>query len=81
MKISEAFPSKYLKAADLNGTPVRVKIKYVALEDVGGQGNPEDTKPVISFTGTTGTGTTVSTAENSACFSAFQAKNPTYRHP
>jgi hypothetical protein len=35
MKVSEAFPSKYLKAADLNGRQVEVTIREVCFEEVG----------------------------------------------
>ena len=46
MKISSAFPSNYLKAADLNGGNVRVTMNHVAMEDIGG-----DHKPVLYFQG------------------------------
>jgi hypothetical protein len=44
MKINEAFPSQYLKAADLNGRTPNVTIKEVSLETVG-----EDSKLVVYF--------------------------------
>ena len=46
MKISSAFPSNYLKAADLDGRTVTVKIDRVELEEVG-----DDRKPVLYFQG------------------------------
>jgi hypothetical protein len=46
MKISEEFPSKYLKAADLQGREVRVTIANVEREKMG-----DDTKPVVYFKG------------------------------
>lgn len=48
MKISSAFPSKYLKAADLQDKPVTLVMSRVDLEKVG-MGN-EDPKPVLYFT-------------------------------
>jgi hypothetical protein len=44
MRISTAFPSEYLRAADLQGRRVTVKISRVEMRDVG-----EDTKPVLYF--------------------------------
>ena len=46
MLISQSFTSKYLRAADLQGKEVRVKISHVALEDLG-----DEKKPVIYFVG------------------------------
>ena len=46
MKISETFPSKYLKAADLQGREVRVVMQNVESEKVG-----DDNKPVLYFKG------------------------------
>jgi hypothetical protein len=46
MKMSEAFPSNYLKASDLNGHAVRVTIDSVTTEKLG-----EDKKPVLHFVG------------------------------
>lgn len=46
MKMSEEFPSKYLKAADLQGREVRVTMAHVEREKIG-----EDTKPVLYFKG------------------------------
>lgn len=52
MKIGAAFPSNYLKAADLpNGSPVMVAMSEVRIEDVAGSGNQEDQKPVLHFLG------------------------------
>jgi hypothetical protein len=49
MKIGQAFPSKYIKAADLGGKEHTLTIAGVKIEDVGGQGSEED-KPVLYFT-------------------------------
>lgn len=46
MKVSEAFPSKYLSAPDLNGQNVRVTMTNVEIEKIG-----EDKKPVLYFRG------------------------------
>lgn len=46
MKVSEAFPSQYLKAADLNGRNVSLTIKNVDIETIG-----DDRKPVAYFEG------------------------------
>lgn len=46
MRIGSAFPSDYLKAADLNGKAVRVTIDNVTEEKIG-----EDRKPVLHFVG------------------------------
>lgn len=48
MKVSDAFPSKWLSASDLNGNNARVTIQRVELEKIG-----DDTKPVIYFKGKT----------------------------
>jgi len=48
MKMSDAFPSKFLKAADLQGRHVDVEISHVEMEDLG-----DDTKPVVYFVGKT----------------------------
>ena len=47
MKMSEAFPSRYLKAADLQGRAARVTIDSCAYEQMGDGQN----KPVLSFVG------------------------------
>ena len=48
MKIGSAFPSKNLKADDLQGREVKVTISGVDIEDVSGDG---EMKPVLHFTG------------------------------
>lgn len=50
MKMSQAFPSKFLKTADLNGHEVTVSISHVKIDDVGQEGQPES-KPVLYFIG------------------------------
>ncbi len=51
MKFSDMFPGKFLKAADLNGNPVKAIIERVELQDVAGQGKEQDYKPVVFFQG------------------------------
>lgn len=46
MNINEVFPSKYLKASDLQGKAVKVIIDKVTVEKMG-----EDNKPVLYFKG------------------------------
>jgi len=46
MKMSVAFPSKYIAAADLQGRQVDVEIERVEMEDIG-----DDHKPVAYFVG------------------------------
>lgn len=46
MNINSAFPSTYLKAADLQGRRVSVTIDRVAIEEIGGEN-----KPVVKFQG------------------------------
>jgi hypothetical protein len=46
MKISDAFPSNYLKATDLQDRNVIVSINYVKMDKIG-----EDDKPVLFFVG------------------------------
>ena len=46
MNINDQFPSKYLKATDLNGGEVTVTIKDCMVEEVG-----DDRRPVLYFTG------------------------------
>ena len=48
MKLSQAFPSKYLKADDLQGRSHNVQISHYAIEDVGTDDKPVQ-KPVIYF--------------------------------
>ncbi len=50
VKISAAFPSNYVKASDLNGQPWDMKIRAVAMEDLG-QGSDKESKPVVYFDG------------------------------
>ena len=46
MRIDSAFPSNYLKAADLQGKEAKVIMKGVQMEDIG-----SDHKPVLYFQG------------------------------
>lgn len=46
MKVDALFPSKYLKAADLNDREVKLVILTVELEAIG----DDDKKPVVYFT-------------------------------
>jgi arabinogalactan endo-1,4-beta-galactosidase len=46
MKVSETFPSKYLKASDLQGREVKVIMQHVEMEKLG-----DDMKPVLYFKG------------------------------
>ena len=46
MNITSAFPSTYLKAADLQGRRATVTIDKVVMEDIGGEH-----KPVVKFQG------------------------------
>ncbi len=47
MKMTEMYPSSFLKAEDLQGKKVRLTVAGVAMEKLG-----DDTKPVMSFKGT-----------------------------
>jgi hypothetical protein len=47
--MSEAFPSKYLKASDLADGPVVATIKVAALEQIKGFNGQETTKVVLYF--------------------------------
>jgi len=47
MKISDAFPSKYISAADLNDQAVVVTIEKIRMEEIGDQ----EEKPVVYFSG------------------------------
>jgi hypothetical protein len=49
MNINEAFPNRYLKAADLNGRDVIVTIKSTSLEEIGFD---KERKLVLAFAGT-----------------------------
>ncbi len=44
MKVSDAFPSDYLKAADIGNNQIKVLVSHVEMRDVG-----DDTKPVVFF--------------------------------
>lgn len=46
MNINDQFPSKFLKAADLNGSQIVVTIKDCIVESIG-----EDRRPVLYFAG------------------------------
>jgi hypothetical protein len=48
MKISQLFPSKFVKAADLNGKPVTLTITKLVIEKLG-HGNEAENKPVLYF--------------------------------
>lgn len=50
MNVNDAFPSKTLKAGDLNGNNVTVVIAHVEVERVG-SGKDAETKPVVYFRG------------------------------
>ncbi len=50
MRISEAYPSKYLKAADLAGQDRTVTIRACVQEELG-QGSEMEVKPVLYFDG------------------------------
>ena len=50
MKTSQAFPSDYLKASDLNGKSVNVTIESVEMVDMG-QGRDKESKLLIRFVG------------------------------
>ncbi|KKL94214.1 hypothetical protein LCGC14_1866940, partial [marine sediment metagenome] len=50
MRMSEAYPSKYLKAQDLKGQRVMVTISHVTMEDIGDESKSES-KPVVFFQG------------------------------
>ena len=50
-RISDMFPSKFLKAADLPGRSVVCEMSHVLPTDVTGSGKPDDVKPVLFFLG------------------------------
>ena len=50
MNIDQAFPSKYLKAADLNNRTSRLVIASIQIEEVGTADKPEK-KPVVYLVG------------------------------
>ena len=45
MRMNDAFPSKFLKAADLQGQAVKVVIESISFEDIGDDAE----KPVMRF--------------------------------
>ncbi len=47
--VNEAFPSRFLKAADLNNRTIKVAINRVVFEEVG---QNKDKKPILYFNGT-----------------------------
>ena len=49
MDIRTAFPSKWLRAVDLDGKDHTLTIERVTVEDLGGNGDPEDERPVLHF--------------------------------
>ena len=49
MKISKIFPSKYVKAADLDGKTVTLTILKVTLEEMTTHDNKKSNKPVVWF--------------------------------
>lgn len=49
-KLNDLYPSKYLKAADIEGHEPVVTIESVSVEELG-QGEEKDTKPVLYFAG------------------------------
>lgn len=50
MKLSEAFPSNFLKADDLGGKSVTVEISEVTFEEIG-QGRDKENKIIVAFKG------------------------------
>lgn len=48
MRISQLFPSKYVKATDLNGKTVTLTIAKLVLEELG-HGAEKERKPVLYF--------------------------------
>jgi hypothetical protein len=50
-KRDEVFPSKYLKAADLNGKPISLTIAAATLETLKTLDGKEQSKTVLSFKG------------------------------
>jgi hypothetical protein len=48
-KRDDVFPSKYLKASDLNGKPVVVTIKEASMEKLKNGNGEEETKTVLYF--------------------------------
>lgn len=50
MKLSEAFPSNFLKADDLGGRNVTVEIEDASFEEIG-QGRDKESKIILKFVG------------------------------
>ncbi len=50
MKVSDAFPSKYIAASDLNGAPMKLMMGAVEMMEVGRE---KDMKPCLYFKGHT----------------------------
>lgn len=48
MKVSDAFPSKYLAGDDLGGRRIEVIIANIALEEIGDE---KESKPILYFEG------------------------------
>lgn len=48
MKVSQLFPSKFVKAADLGGRPVTLTIAKLVVEELG-HGAEKERKPVLYF--------------------------------
>ena len=51
MKMSEEFPSKYIKASDLQGREIKVIMSHCEREEVGQKDGRPDFKPVLYFKG------------------------------
>lgn len=51
-KRDDVFPSRFLRAADLRGKPIAVKIERAPIETLKGPDGKEDTKTVLYFAGT-----------------------------
>lgn len=51
MNIFEAFPTKYVSAADLRGQEITVTIDRVAMENLGDDNGAQEWKPVVYFVG------------------------------
>jgi len=49
MKLSKAFPSQWLKAADLQGKTWQLVIREIKMEDVSGEGSDKEDKPIVYF--------------------------------
>ncbi len=49
MKVSQLYPSKYLRSDDLQGRRVTATVRQVVVEDVAGDGSQQ--KPVVYFQG------------------------------